>query len=312
MYKLFTKRSFSLALTAVVLMAVSGCGGGSSDSVATSNPTPTPTPTPSPTSTRVLSVTPALGAVYGGTVNVYSNTGTLLGTATTNNTDGKADVRLSNYAPGTPIVVKVSLGAGASYFDEKKGINVNVTAANPISLLSVLPDVGIGQTVGVTPITNMAAKLAGLTPNAVGSGPLATTVTADTIYTAVAKTNLFLGLPASMNILAAPVAATVTAPNPTDALGQILAVMAKNTIAADPAAQAVAMAAAVKTDGTVDLANKVGITEVNGTLTNPTIAKSLSIVVAPSVLEPTATQITTSTTTSKTVVQEAKATGAGS
>jgi len=310
MYKLFTKRSFSFALTAVALVAFSGCGGGSSDSVATSNPTPTPTPTP--TSTRVLSVTPALGAVYGGTVNVYSNTGVLLGTATTNNTDGKAAVSLSNYTPGTPIVVKVSLGAGASYFDEKKGINVNVTAANPISLLSVLPDVGVGQTVGVTPITNMAAKLAGLTPNAVGSGALATTLSADAIYTAVAKTNLFLGLPASMNILAAPVAATVTAPIPTEALGQILAVMAKNTIAADPAAQSLAMAAAVKTDGTVDLANKVGITEVNGTLTNPTIAKSLSIVVAPSVLEPTATQITTSTTTSKTVVQEAKATGAGS
>ena len=308
MYKLFTKRSFSLALTALALAAVSGCGGGSSDSATT----PTPTPTPTPTSTRVLSVTPALGAVYGGIVNVYSSTGVLLGTATTNNTDGKAAVSLSNYTPGTPIVVKVSLGAGASYFDEKKGINVNVTAANPISLLSVLPDVGIGQTVGVTPITNMAAKLVGLTPNDVGSGTLAKTVTADAIYTAVAKTNLFLGLPASMNILAAPVAATVTAPTPTESLGQILAVMAKNTIAADPAAQALAMAAAVKTDGTVDLANKVGITEVNGTLTNPTIARTLSIVVAPSVLEPTATQVATTTTTSKSVVQEAKATGAGS
>ena len=302
MYKLLTKRSLSLALTAVAVAVVTGCGGGSSDSVAT----------PTATSTRILSVTPALGAVYGGTVNVYSSTGTLLGTATTSNTDGKANVSLSNYTPGTPIIVKVSLGAGASYFNEKTGINVNVTAANPISLLSVLPDVGIGQTVGVTPITNMAAKLAGLTPNAVGSGTLATTVTADAIYTAVAKTNLVLGLPASTNILAAPVAATVTAPNPTEPLGQILAVMAKNTIAADPAAQAAAMAAAVKTDGTVDLANKVGIAEVNATLTNPTIARSLSTVVVPSVLEPTASQIAVSTSTSKNVVQAAKATGAGS
>jgi hypothetical protein len=302
MHKLFTKRSFSLALTAVAIAVVTGCGGGSSDSVATTTPT----------STRVLSVTPVLGAVYGGTVDVYDSTGTLLGTATTSNTDGKASVSLSNYTPGTPIIVKVSLGAGASYFNEKTGINVNVTAANPISLLSVLPDVGIGQNVGVTPITNMAAKMAGLTPSAVGSGKLATTVTADAIYTAVAKTNLVLGLPASTNILAAPVAATVTAPNPTEPLGQILAVMARNTISADPAAQAAAMAAAVKTDGTVDLANKVGITEVNATLTNPTIARSLSIVVVPSVLEPTAAQIAVSTSTSKNVVQAAKATGAGS
>ena len=307
MYKLFTKRSFSLALTAVAVAVITGCGGGSSDSVAT--------PTPTPTSTRVLSVTPVLGAVYGGIVNVYSSTGTLLGTATTSNTDGMASVSLSNYTDGTPIIVKVSLGAGASYFNEKTGINVNVTAANPISLLSVLPEVGIGktvQTVGVTPITNMAAKMAGLTANAVGSGTLATAITADAIYTAVAKTNLVLGLPASTNILAAPVAATVTSPNPTEPLGQILAVMARNTIAADPAAQAAAMAAAVKTDGTVDLANKVGITEVNGTLTNPTIARTLSIVVAPSVLEPTAQQITSSTSTSKSVVQAAKASGAGS
>jgi hypothetical protein len=306
MFKLLTKRSFSLGLTAVAVAVVTGCGGGSSGSVAT--------PTPTPTATTLLSVTPVLGAVYGGTVNVYSSTGTLLGTATTSNTDGKASVSLSNYTAGSPVIIKVSLGAGASYFNEKTGINVNVTNANPISLLSVLPTVGTGQSVGVTPITNMAAKLAGLTPNAVGSGTLATTVTADSIYTAVAKTNLALGLPASTNILAAPVAATVTAPIPTEPLGQILAVMAKNTIAADPAAQAAAMAAAVKTDGTVDLANKVGITEVNATLTNPTIARTLSIVVAPSVLEATASQITTATTASKSVAGKGTATsptGAG-
>jgi hypothetical protein len=304
MYKLLTKRSFSLGLTAVALAVVTGCGGGSSGSVST----------PTPTATTLLSVTPVLGAVYGGTVNVYSNTGTLLGTATTSNTDGKASVSLSSYTAGTPVIVKVSLGAGSSYFDEKKGINVNVTAANTISLLSVLPEVNIGktaQTVGVTPITNMAAKMAGLTANAVGSGTLAATITADAIYTAVAKTNLVLGLPASTNILAAPVAATVTQPLPTDPLGQILAVMAKNTIAADAAAQATAMAAAVKTDGTVDLANKVGITEVNNTLTNPIIAQTLSIVVGPSVLEPTAVQITSATSTSKNVAAIAKASGAG-
>ena len=182
MFKLLTKRSFSLGLMAVAVAVVTGCGGGSSGSVAT----------PTPTATTLLSVTPVLGAVYGGTVNVYSSTGTLLGTATTSNTDGKASVSLSNYTAGSPVIIKVSLGAGASYFNEKTGINVNVTAANPISLLSALPTVGTGQSVGVTPITNMAAKLAGLTPNAVGSGTLATTVTADSIYTAVAKTNLAL------------------------------------------------------------------------------------------------------------------------
>jgi len=302
MYNVLTKRTFSLALTAFAFAALSGCGGSSSDSA------PAPAPAPSPTVTRILSVTPALGAVYGGTVNVYSNTGLLLGTAKTSETDGKASVSLSNYTLGTPVIVKVSLTAGSSYFNEKRGINVNVTAADAISLLSVLPDVGVGQSVGVTPITNMAAKMAGLTANAVGSGALATTVTADAIYSAVAKTNLALGFPANLNILAAPVAPTVAAPNPTEPLGQILAVMAKNTIAADPAAQATALAAAVNSNGTVDLANKFSITEVNNTLTNPTLAQGLSITVVAPVFEPTAAQILTSTTSSKEVAGKGNAT----
>jgi len=305
MYNVLTKRSFSLALTAFAFAALSGCGGSSSDSA----PAPAPA-APAPTASRILSVTPALGAVYGGTVNVYSNAGLLLGTAKTSETDGKASVSLSNYTLGTPVIVKVSLAAGSSYFNEKKGINVNVTAADAISLLSVLPDVSVGQSVGVTPITNMAAKMAGLTANAVGSGALATPVTADAIYSAVAKTNLALGFPASLNILAAPVAPTVTAPNPTEPLGQILAVMAKNTIAADPAAQATALAAAVNSNGTVDLANKFSITEVNNTLTNPTLAQGLSITVVAPVFEPTAAQIVTSTASSKAVAGKGNASGA--
>ena len=305
MYNVLTKRSFSLALTAFAFAALSGCGGSSSDSA----PAPAPA-APAPTASRILSVTPALGAVYGGTVNVYSNTGLLLGTAKTSETDGKASVSLSNYTLGTPVIVKVSLAAGSSYFNEKKGINVNVTAADAISLLSVLPDVSVGQSVGVTPITNMAAKMAGLTANAVGSGALATPVTADAIYSAVAKTNLALGFPASLNILAAPVAPTVTAPKPTEPLGQILALMAKNTIAADPAAQATALAAAVNSNGTVDLANKFSITEVNNTLTNPTLAQGLSITVVAPVFEPTAAQIVTSTASSKAVAGKGNASGA--
>lgn len=293
MTALITKRSFSIALTAAAIAALTACGGGSDPVVTT------------------LSVTPVLGAVYGGTVNVYSNTGTLLGTATTSSTDGKASVNLTNYASGSPVVVKVSLSAGASYFNEKTGANVTITASNPVSLLSVLPAVGSGQSVGVTPITNMAAKLAGLTADAVGSGTLATAVTADTIYTAVAKTNLALGLPAATNILAAPVAATVTAPKPTETLGNILAVMAKNTTAADPVAQAAALAAAVKTDGTVDTTKTAAITEVNATLSDTTKATGLTIAIAAPVVAPTATQITAAAAATKTVVDAAKPTGAG-
>ena len=78
---LFSKRSFSIALTAAAIAALVACGGGS-DPVATT-----------------LSVTPVLGAVYGGTVTVYSSTGTLLGTATTR----KSDVESTSARPSSPL-----------------------------------------------------------------------------------------------------------------------------------------------------------------------------------------------------------------
>ena len=66
MHKLITKRAFTLALSAAAIAALTACGGGSDTTSA---------------ATTTLSVTPVLGAVYGGTVNMYSSTGTLLGTA---------------------------------------------------------------------------------------------------------------------------------------------------------------------------------------------------------------------------------------
>jgi hypothetical protein len=292
MHKLITKRAFTLALSAAAIAALTACGGGSDTTSA---------------ATTTLSVTPVLGAVYGGTVNMYSSTGTLLGTGTTSTTDGKASVTLSGYTPGTPVVIKVTLTAGSYYFNEKTG--TNVTVSTPVSLLSALPAVGSGQAVGVTPITNMAAKLAGLSASTVGTGPIS--VTSDAIYTAVAKANLVLGLPASTNILAAPTAATLAAPKPTETMGNILAVMAKNTTSSDPIAQANALADAVKTDGTVDTTKTAAITEVNTTLKNPTLATGVTITIAASNPAPTAAELTTATTAAKTVVDAAKATGAG-
>jgi len=289
-----TKRAFTLALSAAALAAISAltaCGGGSD---ATS-------------SVKSLSVTPVLGAAYGATVSVYSSTGTLLCSGTTSTTDGKASVTLTGYTEGSPVVVKVTLTAGSYYFNEKTGTNVTVTT--PVSMLSALPAVGSGQSVGVTPITNMAAKLAGLSASTVGTGTIS--VTSSAIYEAVAKTNVFLGLPATTNILAAPTAATLAAPKPTETMGNILAVMAKNTTSSDPIAQANALADAVKTDGTVDSTKTAAITEVNTTLKNPTLATGVTITITASNTAPTAAELTAATTSAKAVVDAAKATGAG-
>ncbi len=292
MFKSTNKRHFIFSLSVISACIFTGCGGGS-DPVITK-----------------LNVTPVLGAVYGGTVSVYNSTGTLLGSATTSNTDGKATVNMANYTDGSPVIVKVTLSAGASYFNEKTGTNTTVTAANPVSLLSVLPAVAAGQAVGVTPITSMAAKLAGLNADTVGATALTTPVSADAIYSAVAKTNLALGLPATTNILAAPVAATAAAPTPSETLGKVLASMAKHTTAADPVAQAAALVAAVKTDGTVDSTKTAVINEINTTLKDPAKTTGLAIVITTPITAPTAAQVTSAATAVKTVVDAAKATGA--
>lgn len=237
------KRGFLLATIAFSTLSLFGCGGTVS------------------TSTTSLSVTPVLGATYGADVNVYNASGILLGTAKTDGTTGKATVNLAGYSAGTPVILKVTLGAGARYFNEKTGAEVTIGSGSSVSLLSVMPAVTTGQAVGVTPLTNMAAKLAGVTAEVLGSTPLSTTITATSIYTAVAKTNLALGLPAATNLTAAPTAATLAAPNPTETMGEILAVMARNTTAADPVAQANALLAAVTTTGVVNSGGAIAATQ---------------------------------------------------
>ena len=295
------RRHILIGLSLSAVTSLVACGGGSDE----------PPPVVKPTTAMV--VTPSLGAVYGGTVSVYSANGSLLGTATTSTTDGKANLNLTDYAAGTPVIVKLTLNTGTTYFNEKTGSNSTVSSA--ASLLSTVPAITANQAVGVTPLTNMAAKLAGLSSSAVGSGTLATPVTADNIYTAVAKTNLALGLPANTNILAAPVPATAAAPTPTDTLGKLLAVMAKNTTSADPLAQALALEAAVNTNGTVNTAQATVLNQVNTTLANPALNAGLSLKVAAPQLAPTTAQLNQAISDAKQAVDSGTAptggTGAG-
>lgn len=295
------RRPFLTALALAVVAGLTACGGGSDE----------PPPVVKPTTALV--VTPSLGAVYGGTVTVYSANGTLLGTGTTSTTDGKANVALTDYAAGTPIVIKLALNTGTTYFNEKTGANATVSTA--ASLLSTVNSIVANQAVGVTPLTNMAAKLAGLSSASVGSGTLSTPVTADAIYTAVAKTNLALGLPAGTNILAAPVPATAAAPTPTDTLGKLLAVMAKNTTSADPIAQAQALEAAVNTNGTINTSAAAVINQVNTVLANPSLNAGLSLKLTAPVLAPTTAQLNQAISDAKQAVDSGTAptggTGAG-
>ena len=249
-----TKRRFLLATVALSALPIFGCGGTTTATVTD------------------LSVTPVLGAVYGASVSVYNASGLLLGTGTTDTTTGKVSVTLVGYTAGTPVIVKVTLAPGASYYNEHTGTNVTVPPGNSVSLVSVMPAITSGQAVGATPLTSMAAKLAGVTADMLGSTLLTTTLTSASIYIALAKTNLALGLPAATNLTAAPTAATLSAPNPTETLGELLAAMAAAT---DPVTQAAALLAAVSTSGTV--LDATAIAAVNAILANPALDLNLAI-----------------------------------
>ncbi len=267
-------RRFALAAVSAAALVLSGCGGTTS-------------------STSTLSVTPALGAVYGATVAVYNASGALLGTGTTSPTTGKVSVTLYGYTSG-PVIVKVTL-AGATYYNEKSGLVESIAASDTTSMLSIAASASNGSSVGVTPLTNMAAEFAGLNVSTIGTTALSVALTATAVNTAVVQTNLAMGLPDGTLITAAPVAATLAEPSPTDTYGSILATMAKYSTGS-PLTQFKTLASAVTVSGgvgTISSTVPAIVTSMNSTLA--TYASSVVTVTTPNVA-PTAAQISAGVT----------------
>ena len=215
-------RRLLLQLAVIASVTLAACGGGGGDS------TPSTPVGPTTIKTQANTVTPALGATYNADVYVYASNGlTLLGQGKTDGTTGKSNVTLSNYTPGTPVIVKVVVGPGASYYNESTKQNVTIAAgATPFSMLSILPKADANQDFSANPLTNMAARFAGISADNLGAKALTTSLNADKIYEGVAKTNLALGLPAATNILASVIPATKDKPNPPGTLSNLLVVMA--------------------------------------------------------------------------------------
>ncbi len=269
-------------------------------------------------STTSFDVTPSLGIVYGGTVQAYSASGVLLGSGTTgaatSANPGKATVAMTGYTAGQPVVLKLVLVPGVTtYFNEK--INDVAPVTTESYLASVVPSVVSGSTAGITPATNLAAKIAGVTAGSSGV-TLLSTVTSDNIYKAVIQTNRLLGLPDTTNLLVAPVPATKAAPAGGDTYGKILAALAKTTTAADPIAQAATLVSSitVTSAGTVATVATPGtFTTVNNILTAP--ANGVNTLVTYSTPVTNTTTLTTidSTTLSsiQTKVTTALASGTG-
>lgn len=292
-------RRKALSISASVVLAASLVACGGSDDV------------PSAT----LNVTPALGATYGASVTVFNGTtGIPLGSGITGAASGSASIPLVGTITG-PIVVKVTLSPGSSYFDEKTGrVESILTSFVLLTALPALPDSTV-KSVGVTPLTNMAAKLAGL-----DSASSNVIVTADKATEGAAKTVLALGLPASFNITSAPIAAKSLTSLPTDVYGLLLAEMAKRATT-DALSQAKDLADAV-TAGVVVASGKLTTitTAVSSAATavNTVIGAASVVTVAPN-LAPTSNQLSAAVTSQATAIAAGGAptgatggTGAGS
>jgi len=259
-----------------------------------------------------ISITPALGAIYGATVEAYDTNGRLLGSSTTaakgTSTQGKATLVLSNYASGgNPIVIRVKM-AGATYYNEATNADVAVPSTSTDVLLSVASSATSGATLGVTPLTHLAAQLAGVSPSNVGSA-ITASLTSTNIATAVAKTNKILGLPVDTNLLAAPTPATSATSTP-DLMGKILAnlAVAANTAGSNPLAQALALAASVNSSGAVTSATV--ITAINTRLAAVASGIGLSAVSAP-VTTGTVTVTASEISAAQTAVSSGKAPATG-
>ena len=221
--------------------------------------------------TQSNSVTPALGASYNADVYVYAADGmTLLGQGKTDGTTGKSNVTLTDYTPGTPVIVKVVLdpAKGATYYDENRPTSVSVAPDSKFTMLSILPSATSGQDFSANPLTNMAAKFAGIAADNLGANRLSAPLVADKVYEGVAKTNLVLGLPASTNILAPVTPATKSNPTPSGTMSNLLVVMATSSLgqALDPIQRATNLVSAIKSDGTIDSTKVSAFADLNSAL----------------------------------------------
>lgn len=219
-------------------VALTACGGGGSDPVAMS--------TPSVTNTTTV---PALGAVYGASVTVYDAKGLMLGSGTTDKVTGKATLTLTANSTG-PFIYKVELAPGSRYYDEGLEGVLTTQPGQSLTMLSVVSS--LNAEVGVTALSNLAVRLAGIHPENLGQG-VAPDFSMDKLNMAQATVISVLGLPSDFDLFAAPIAASQTNKNPASAYGKLLVQMAKHTEPDTNAfEQAASLATAITEQGVVN------------------------------------------------------------
>ncbi len=217
---------FSVLVMSGVL-TLTACGGGGG----------TPTPTTS------IGLTPALGAfTAGATVEAFKTDGTSITSGTTDSNGVITGLAIpTSYTDA--IILRVKGGSNVKYFDEGKNAQVDLSQTD--TLISVLPAgavVADGK-LGITPLTTLAAGLAGV--DATGANPTipgSATVANAAVTAAFDKVKALTGL-VDFDLTQAPnplkdLTSQRDAASKSDLYGVILAEMAKAAGADGALAQA--------------------------------------------------------------------------
>lgn len=195
-------RLFLGLMMTALLAACGGGGGGSAGSGGTA--------------ASGVTVVPALGAFSAGVrVEAFDPvTGLAIGDGATTDANGTAVIDLGNHT--TSFILKVTGNATAKYFEEgltATGTDINFTSND--SLLALVPAsvaVTKGSSIGVTPLTHMAAGFAVNSLSDLKVNIPAGKTAADVMYEAMARVRYITGLPyrtdsreqVSLNPLLAP------------------------------------------------------------------------------------------------------------
>jgi hypothetical protein len=210
----------SLGLSLLLALGACGGGGGGGGSV----------------SLTPISITPGLGGFKNANVEAFSIDGVLLASGTTTADSkgrGVSSLQIPDNATGV-VILRVSGGPTAEYFDEGKEAFQPFTANDAIYAVVPVTNIKKGASFGVTPLTNMIAGLMGVSadPTNTAQKPTLASVNANATAfdTARLKVAEVTGVPADM-LTAAPdvLVDTTTLSEPTQAglYGLLLAEMAK-------------------------------------------------------------------------------------
>jgi hypothetical protein len=155
-----------------------------------------------------LTVVPLKGAIYGATVTAYeANGSTVLASsstaAKTATAAGKATLLIPVAKASSPIIIQVQGSSTTTYFDEKSA--VDAAFPSTAQLVTVMGSLSGASSIGVTPLTTMAAKLTGIDISSLGkAGAAPAGLKSDTAVEGAARLLLALGLPSDFNIFATP------------------------------------------------------------------------------------------------------------